>query len=161
MAYERLEKIKRISEEMVSDPMKAKRENRAAVELGVNNTRFERELIGAPPNLQESILVLYLSFVLSFFLIVIICLAILDMDFTNGNYYGQLLEIIDKLFDSDIDQQTFEEAARYIFGTKAFTLFTIDKVVQSMIKQVCESINPGFATAFVATVGALNIIFGE
>ncbi|RUS19702.1 hypothetical protein BC937DRAFT_87073 [Endogone sp. FLAS-F59071] len=103
MAYERLEKIKRISEEMVSDPMKAKRENRAAVELGVNNTRFE---------------------------------PILDMDFTNGNYYGQLLEIIDKLFDSDIDQQTFEEAARYIFGTKAFTLFTIDKVVQSMIKQI-------------------------
>lgn len=62
----------------------------------------------------------------------------LDLDYSNGTY-GALLDLIDKFFDPDynIEQQTFEECCRYIFGTEAYILFTIDKLVSALIKQVC------------------------
>lgn len=44
--------------------------------------------------------------------------------------------MIDKFFDGDIDQQVFEEHTRYIFVTDAYLLFTIDKLVHSMVKQI-------------------------
>lgn len=61
----------------------------------------------------------------------------LDLDYSNGTY-GALLDLIDKFFDPDynIEQQTFEECCRYIFGTEAYILFTIDKLVSALIKQV-------------------------
>jgi hypothetical protein len=64
-------------------------------------------------------------------------LPALDLDYSNGTY-GALLDLIDKFFDPDynIEQQTFEECCRYIFGTEAYTLFTIDKLVSALIKQV-------------------------
>jgi paired amphipathic helix protein Sin3a len=61
----------------------------------------------------------------------------LDLDYSNGNY-GALLDLIDKFFDPDynIEQQMFEECCRYIFGTDAYIMFTIDKLVAALIKQV-------------------------
>lgn len=35
------------------------------------------------------------------------------------HYYPYLLECCERLFDNEIDQQTFEDIARYMFGTKA------------------------------------------
>ena len=35
-----------------------------------------------------------------------------------AHYYPYLLECCEKLFDSEVDQQTFEDIARYMFGTK-------------------------------------------
>lgn len=61
---------------------------------------------------------------------------LLDVDTSNG-YYNALLDLIDRLFDGDIDQTMFEEKARYLFATEVYVLFTIDKLVHSIIKQVC------------------------
>ncbi|EPQ60306.1 hypothetical protein GLOTRDRAFT_67792 [Gloeophyllum trabeum ATCC 11539] len=50
--------------------------------------------------------------------------------------YKYLLESCEKVFDNEMDQQTFEEHARWFFGTQAYTLFTIDKLILALIKQV-------------------------
>lgn len=69
-------------------------------------------------------------------------------------FYDYLLASCERLFDNDIDQQTFEDICRYMFGTKvseisncslvrvlivfpkAYVMFTIDKVISSFLKQV-------------------------
>jgi paired amphipathic helix protein Sin3a len=58
-----------------------------------------------------------------------------DVDVSKG-YYPAILEMIDRFFDGDIDQQVFEEHSRYIFVTDAYLIFTIDKLVHSMVKQI-------------------------
>ncbi|KAI8976142.1 hypothetical protein BDB01DRAFT_853430 [Pilobolus umbonatus] len=58
-----------------------------------------------------------------------------DVDVSNG-YYQAVLEMIDRFFDGDIDQQIFEEHSRYIFVTDAYLIFTIDKLVHQMVKQI-------------------------
>lgn len=59
----------------------------------------------------------------------------LKMD-TKRGYYNLLLVLIDKLFEGDVDQQTFEECVRYIFGGDAYIMFTIDKLVLSLVRHV-------------------------
>ncbi|KDR85669.1 hypothetical protein GALMADRAFT_234672 [Galerina marginata CBS 339.88] len=50
--------------------------------------------------------------------------------------YMYLLTACEKLFDNELDQGTFEEHMRWFFGTKAYTLFTLDKSIIALIKQV-------------------------
>jgi paired amphipathic helix protein Sin3a len=52
------------------------------------------------------------------------------------HFYGHLLESCEKLFDNVIDQSTFEDTARYMFGMKAYNVFTLDKVIGALVKQV-------------------------
>ncbi|KAH8548948.1 hypothetical protein BGW37DRAFT_429996 [Umbelopsis sp. PMI_123] len=103
LMYERLARMKELSQRMEADPKQSRKLNKTAVELGIQYTRFDA----------------------------------LDLDYSNGTY-GALLDLIDKFFDPDynIEQQTFEECCRYIFGTEAYTLFTIDKLVSALIKQI-------------------------
>jgi paired amphipathic helix protein Sin3a len=56
------------------------------------------------------------------------------------HYYGHLLNMAEKLFEAEIDAATFEETLRVMFGTKAYVMFTLDKVVAAIIKQVCRSL---------------------
>ena len=51
-------------------------------------------------------------------------------------FYAHLLECCESLFAGDMDQNTFEENLRFMFGTKGYLLFTIDKVIAALIKQV-------------------------
>jgi paired amphipathic helix protein Sin3a len=51
-------------------------------------------------------------------------------------FYEHLLDLCEKLFDTEVDQSTFEESLRYMWGVKAFPIFTVDKVIASMIKHV-------------------------
>ncbi|KAI9260819.1 hypothetical protein BY458DRAFT_478371 [Sporodiniella umbellata] len=53
----------------------------------------------------------------------------------EGGHYKLLLRLIEYFFDDELDQQTFEECTRYIFGTTAYTVFSIDKLAQSLIRQ--------------------------
>ena len=54
---------------------------------------------------------------------------------SNGNY-GYLLDLIDRFLDSKVDQQKFEDCTREMFGTAAYPLFTIDKLVHTLVRQV-------------------------
>ncbi|KAL0079587.1 hypothetical protein F4703DRAFT_1741573 [Phycomyces blakesleeanus] len=58
-----------------------------------------------------------------------------DIDL-SGSYYAALLGVIDRFFEGELDQTLFEESARYIFVTEAYTMFTIDKLVLAVIKQI-------------------------
>ncbi|KAI0315665.1 hypothetical protein OF83DRAFT_1061699 [Amylostereum chailletii] len=50
--------------------------------------------------------------------------------------YQYLLDLCEKMFNSDVDQAAFEEQLRWFFGTKAFLLYTVDKIIAALIKQV-------------------------
>ncbi|KAG2154574.1 hypothetical protein DEU56DRAFT_769236 [Suillus clintonianus] len=50
--------------------------------------------------------------------------------------YLYMLEAFEKLFDNELDQAMFEEHMRWFFGNKAYHLFTLDKLLSSLIKQV-------------------------
>ncbi|KAI7870014.1 hypothetical protein BDF14DRAFT_1950982 [Spinellus fusiger] len=58
-----------------------------------------------------------------------------DIDLSTS-YYTALLTVIDRFFEGELDQIVFEESVRYIFVTEAYTMFTIDKLVLAIIKQI-------------------------
>ncbi|KAI8081365.1 uncharacterized protein BX664DRAFT_268933 [Halteromyces radiatus] len=99
LIYERLCQMKSLDEEYKKDPIKTKRENKAALNLGLKSKAIS-------------------DFHLKF----------------NKGYYQALLTLIEKFFEGDIDQSLFEESSRYIFGSKAYVLFTIDKVMLALIR---------------------------
>ncbi|GAA6019428.1 hypothetical protein JCM10207_001383 [Rhodosporidiobolus poonsookiae] len=49
-------------------------------------------------------------------------------------YYQRALAICEKFFESEIDQATFEEALRRIMATQGYVLFTVDKILASILK---------------------------
>ncbi|PWN54288.1 hypothetical protein IE53DRAFT_383137, partial [Violaceomyces palustris] len=51
-------------------------------------------------------------------------------------FYDTLLDLCEKLFDGDIDQATFEESIRYMYGIDGYIVFTLDKVIGALIKTV-------------------------
>ncbi|KAI8358429.1 hypothetical protein EDC96DRAFT_445658 [Choanephora cucurbitarum] len=55
---------------------------------------------------------------------------------TKRSSYQIMLALIDKLIEGDLDQQMFEEYVRYIFGPDAYIVFTIDKLVLSIVRQI-------------------------
>ncbi|KAF9041264.1 hypothetical protein BJ165DRAFT_1349868 [Panaeolus papilionaceus] len=60
-----------------------------------------------------------------------------DLTHQNGNYYEMLLVSCERLFENDIEQVVFEDLMRSVFGIKdAYNIFTIDKVIGTIIKQV-------------------------
>ncbi|KAJ3571279.1 hypothetical protein NP233_g3851 [Leucocoprinus birnbaumii] len=53
------------------------------------------------------------------------------------HFYELLLVSCERLFDNEIEQHAFEDQMRYMFGTKeAYRIFTVDKVIGGIIKQV-------------------------
>lgn len=52
------------------------------------------------------------------------------------HYYGHLLSMAERLFENEVDMATYEETLRLMFGTKAYTMFTLDRVVAAIVKQV-------------------------
>jgi paired amphipathic helix protein Sin3a len=68
-------------------------------------------------------------------------LQIIDIPVKEGNhpaahYYDHMLELCEKMFDNELDPAQFEEYLRYMWGTKAFPLFTVDKLCYALIKHV-------------------------
>ncbi|CAG8538127.1 9245_t:CDS:10 [Acaulospora colombiana] len=59
----------------------------------------------------------------------------IDIDLTRDPY-SVMLDLIEKQFDGELELSTFEECLRYIYGTKAYIMFTVDKLVQNMTKQM-------------------------
>ncbi|GAA5824019.1 hypothetical protein JCM3770_004993, partial [Rhodotorula araucariae] len=57
-------------------------------------------------------------------------------DHPAEHYYEHLLDLAEKLFDGDVDQQTFEEQLRYMGGIRSYPLFTLDKLVSTVIKHI-------------------------
>lgn len=52
------------------------------------------------------------------------------------HFYEHALELAEKFFDQEIDGGAFEEYLRYMGGINVYPLFTIDKLIQTLIKHV-------------------------
>ncbi|KAI0718857.1 hypothetical protein C8T65DRAFT_637162 [Cerioporus squamosus] len=50
--------------------------------------------------------------------------------------YLYLLDACEKVFENELDQATFEEHMRWFFRTKAYNVFTLDRVIGAIVKQV-------------------------
>lgn len=53
-----------------------------------------------------------------------------------AHFYEHLLHSFEQLFDNEIEQSTFEDILRYMFGIRAYHLFTADKLIAAILKQV-------------------------
>ncbi|WFD41472.1 hypothetical protein MPSI1_000100 [Malassezia psittaci] len=51
-----------------------------------------------------------------------------------SKYYGVLLELVERLIDHEIDQATFEEGLRFMYGTNGYRAMTLDKVIHAFVK---------------------------
>ncbi|KAG5440651.1 hypothetical protein PCK2_000239, partial [Pneumocystis canis] len=51
-------------------------------------------------------------------------------------YYQQLLGFCGKLIQNDIEQNSFEDILRYMYGINGYPFYTVDKVVSAMIKHL-------------------------
>lgn len=49
-------------------------------------------------------------------------------------YYAVTLELIARLLDNELEQSAFEEAMRFMYTKDGYVLFTIDKVLQALVK---------------------------
>ena len=70
-------------------------------------------------------------------------------------FYGHLLESCEKLFDNLIDQAMFEDTVRFMFGMKAYNVFTLDKVIGALIKQVRLNCIPAISLTYVEIAGPI------
>jgi paired amphipathic helix protein Sin3a len=61
-------------------------------------------------------------------------LADMGMQFEPEDCYGQLLNLSEKLMEGEIEHQWFEEAIRQAYRNRAHEFYTIDKVVQALVK---------------------------
>ena len=57
------------------------------------------------------------------------------------HYYTHLLSMAERLFENEVDINMYEETLRLMFGTKAYILFTLDRVVAAIVKQVRDDPN--------------------
>ncbi|KAJ1557580.1 Transcriptional regulatory protein sin3, partial [Nowakowskiella sp. JEL0078] len=59
-----------------------------------------------------------------------------DESLTTRNRYDALLNLLQDFFESKIEAPEFEEKARIMFSTSAYITFTMDKLIQAIIKQI-------------------------
>jgi C-terminal domain of Sin3a protein len=52
------------------------------------------------------------------------------------HFYDALLELSEKLFGGEMDQNVFEDTVRSMFGLKGYYAYSFDKIVSSLVKNV-------------------------
>lgn len=52
--------------------------------------------------------------------------------------YPPLLELCKRIIEQDQDSNQFEDAVRHLYGTKGYKIYTVDKLIQTIVKQVCN-----------------------
>ncbi|KAB8283945.1 Sin3 protein [Yarrowia lipolytica] len=60
----------------------------------------------------------------------------MGLRFKSKNCYPQLLNLSCRLIEGDVEHQWFEEALRQAYRNRAYKLYTIDKVVQALVKHM-------------------------
>jgi len=59
-----------------------------------------------------------------------------NAEFCRKGRYNELLKLIKRFFEDTHENQEFEEKARILFTNQAYQIFTVDKVVQAIAKQI-------------------------
>ena len=55
---------------------------------------------------------------------------------TESDRYTQLLKDINLFVNNEMDAGDFEDRTRELFWTAGYSIFTVDKLVQAIVKQV-------------------------
>ena len=55
--------------------------------------------------------------------------------------YPPLLELCKRLIEQDQDSNQFEDAVRHLYGTKGYKIYTVDKLIQAIVKQVVQFVD--------------------
>jgi paired amphipathic helix protein Sin3a len=64
------------------------------------------------------------------------------------SHYPALLELCKRLIEQDQDSSQFEDAVRHLYGTKGYKIYTVDKLIQGIVKQVNLTLNTNPAIAY-------------
>lgn len=58
------------------------------------------------------------------------------MDIEVEDYYSAFLEMVRNLLDGNMEASQYEDSLREMFTIHAYTAFTMDKLIQSIVRQV-------------------------
>lgn len=58
------------------------------------------------------------------------------MDVDVEDYYPAFLDMVRSLLDGNIDSSQYEDSLREMFTIHAYIAFTMDKLIQSIVRQV-------------------------
>lgn len=59
----------------------------------------------------------------------------IEIDLSNGQY-AAMMDVMVQFLEGKLEQQKFEDSARHVFGINAYVMFTIDKTIQTLIRQI-------------------------
>ena len=60
----------------------------------------------------------------------------MGLQFDKDDCYGQLLKLVEKLIEGDLEHQWYEESIRQAYRNRAYKLYTVDKVLQAIVKHL-------------------------
>lgn len=58
------------------------------------------------------------------------------VDIEVEDYYSAFLEMVRNLLDGNMEASQYEDSLREMFTIHAYTAFTMDKLIQSIVRQV-------------------------
>lgn len=59
------------------------------------------------------------------------------MDIEVEDYYSAFLEMVRNLLDGNMEAPQYEDSLREMFTIHAYIAFTMDKLIQNIVRQVC------------------------
>lgn len=61
----------------------------------------------------------------------------LSVDVDVEDYYSAFLEMVRNLLDGNMEASQYEDSLREMFTIHAYIAFTMDKLIQNIVRQVC------------------------
>jgi paired amphipathic helix protein Sin3a len=107
MLYSRLLRMKELSDELGDKKTRSEVKNQVALELGLRKDTGLSKILN-----------------------------ILGPILTESDRYTQLLKDINLFVNNEMDAGDFEDRTRELFWTAGYSIFTVDKLVQAIVKQV-------------------------
>ena len=59
-----------------------------------------------------------------------------SVNISVDEYYSVFLDMVRNLLDGNMDSSSYEDSLREMFGIHAYIAFTMDKIIQSCVRQV-------------------------
>ena len=63
-----------------------------------------------------------------------------SVDVDVEDYYGYFMDMVRAVLDGNMEASQYEDTMREMYGIEAYQLFTMDKVVQNIVRQVSNQI---------------------
>ncbi|KAI0244346.1 hypothetical protein L0F63_004235, partial [Massospora cicadina] len=62
--------------------------------------------------------------------------ALAGIDANTVDCYLEFLNFTERVIEGDLDQSAYEDAMRFVFGNHVYTVFTLDKILNGLCKQI-------------------------